>query len=1756
MYLSISLSVVLACPAGISPALGQEPPQSHPPVHTTDEYGANGDAPPRVRYTFPPYPTGVVLPDKMITATAERSLTRPRDGSHAPEWGTDLDEYWGFAVLDASAPRVVSKSRMVYDPYAARVVQAALARPRSAGSALLIRTGTETIPLVRETVPDLVVHEIDIDPDDLAWGEDLNVGFNKDWIVVQVNLFAIAGGQFARTHIYVIDKARLYAGELAYTLISDTTIGGSQVPALTYDAGEPTVYLVQNWNGNQQGHGYLRLYAITGPVGMESLKHVAFVEVADPWADSHPIINGGFAPQLGSDRRLMLGDSRVQSVVFRNNALWAAHAVFLPADAPARAAVQWWQLSTIGAIVQRGRIDGGPDDSQYGYPSLAVNDRNDMLVGFAQFSNNDLPSGAYAYRSFRDPLHTTRAPFRYMGSHSAFTSPGPNGTIPWAGFSTTLVDPVNDLDFWTLQTTTAVPQFIGGAEVVPWMTVWAYVNVPRVEALSGATSGPSLAGEPVAWTAHASLVPDLQYQFSAQKPGSGLWTVIQNFGASNVCTWTPDEGGTHTMRVRLRYVHAGVEFEDEKTTPYTVIARPAEIVALTSSSSAPTVGSSITWIVSARFGTAALEYSFWRYDVRTDTWTEVQAYGPSASYTWTPAASEAGRYVIQAWVRSTGGGELDDYAATDYITVRGGALTLAGDPVHGMPAQTGNSLSWAVHSWGGAGVPEYQFAVFDAATAVWTPLQDYGRANSVTWIPDRPGTYRLRARARIEDSGSGGFDAETETANFDVAIGPVIVTALTADRLLPAVAGDTITWTAGARGGDGIDYRFVLHDMATDSHVIQEWGPAAAFRWEVPTPGHSSWYAVEVWARSAGAVAPFNGYRSSPLFIIAAGPGPLSELALHADVKSPIAPGTPITFTASLPQAAPGLLYRFSLQTGADPEWTVLREYASERTLIWTPTGSDIGPHKLRVEIKQPGSANPFDALATTSVTVSTGDPAIVVLLDRSPGGVVTTNTPVEWVASGTGGMARLQYRYWLFDGTSWKILRDYSTDPRALWTPPVEATGTYVVQVWARRTGSEASYEAFAVSEIEVQEPLALTALTPTPAPAFYDQAYAWKASAAGGKGPLQFQFVMEDSTGSRVVQDFSECDVYHWLPRVPGLGAHTLYIYAKNALTGEAQGSISVPVNVSYPPFVVALTTDRTLPAVIGTPITWTVTVSGGVPPLAYEFWRYDVVAKSWSLGRPAGPSPTYTWTPDAQGRYEIHVAIYSTLVAVARTWVSSDYFTVGGGALTIAAIETTTALPAQTGQPAGWQAIAFGGSGAIDYRFDVFDVAHGTWSVLRDYASREIAVWTPVAPGSFAIRVRARAVGSAAEFEAERLGPVFDVVAGPIRFVSLSADQIAPFRAVTPVTWTAVATGGTGAYEYRFVMHDFDDPAAIEQPFGTSATFVWPGGQDAHTYLLEAWVRSSGSSGAADAYGNSGHFSSSLYGFVADALFADVYFPAPPGTPVTWTAVRVSRPPDAQFRFDHWTPSTGWEIVRDYSPSRTFVWTPGAADLDVQHQMRWVSGGITHDSAYFTITSQPPWIERFSCTPASAPAGAPVRCWVVARGGTAPREYRFWRYDVTRATWVMIRDYDISPTMTWYPGAEDHGEHVFQVWLRSAGLPVSFERWTNSSTISIRSGPPEATLSTSAEEGAWTSTFEFTASLASGSEPVEYEFSRQAPAGEFVVVRPYDRSPWYIWKPSFDSVPPAAGMTPYTIRVRLRSATTRAVLATAERTVIVQR
>jgi hypothetical protein len=462
---------------------------------------------------IPPDTHGAVGPNHLMVTLNSQVRIQTKAGATIST--VSLNGFWAaFGHANVFDPRAL------YDPFAGRWIFIALTDWRTATSSLLVGVSQTGDPTGNWNL-----YDIDVDSTNAIFADYPNVGFNKNWIVVATDTYRISDISFAAERIYTFGKANLYAGGAStFTLFQDTT-GTSQVPAVMYDNTASTMYIVENWNGNQGGSGYLRLSTISGAVGAESYTPgVAFPSTPNPWDSVPPSLN--WARQLGSAQGIQDGDAVVQNMVYRNGSLWCAQTVFLPTGgSPTRSAIQWWQLSTSGAIQQRGRIDDASGNVYYGFPSIAVNSHNDAVIGYSRFSTSFYAGSSYSVRAAGDPLNTLRDVAVLKNGEAPYYKTNGNSKNKWGDFSATVVDPANDVDIWTIQEYAATPA--AGAD--RWGTWWGRLDLSAIPPL------PPPASDVVLYASEAPV-------------RAGNWQVVADAtAAGGARIWNPDAGAAKVV---------------------------------------------------------------------------------------------------------------------------------------------------------------------------------------------------------------------------------------------------------------------------------------------------------------------------------------------------------------------------------------------------------------------------------------------------------------------------------------------------------------------------------------------------------------------------------------------------------------------------------------------------------------------------------------------------------------------------------------------------------------------------------------------------------------------------------------------------------------------------------------------------------------------------------------------------------------------------------------------------------------------------------------------------------------------------------------------------------------------------------------------------------------------------------------------------------------------------------------------------------
>jgi hypothetical protein len=132
-----------------------------------------------------------------------------------------------------------------------------------------------------------------------------------------------------------------------------------------------------------------------------------------------------------------------------------------------------------------------------------------------------------------------------------------------------------------------------------------------------------------------------------------------------------------------------------------------------------------------------------------------------------------------------------------------------------------------------------------------------------------------------------------------------------------------------------------------------------------------------------------------------------------------------------------------------------VRDWSPTATWSWTPSGASptakVAAHARCSGCPWGGAAGGEAVLAYA--ILSPGSPPTTTTLTPDRAAPQPPGTTIAFTAGASGGTAPYEYRFWLFDGSSWSLVRDWSPTATWSWTPS-GASPTAKVAAHARCSG------------------------------------------------------------------------------------------------------------------------------------------------------------------------------------------------------------------------------------------------------------------------------------------------------------------------------------------------------------------------------------------------------------------------------------------------------------------------------------------------------------------------------------------------------------------------------------------------------------------------------------------------------------------------------------------------------------------------------
>jgi hypothetical protein len=466
-------------PLNQPPTPAGQPAAGCPPVDGFTRTGASFQALPDAAWLIPPDTMGAVGPEHVMTMINTEVRIQDRRGTIL---GTvSLQTFWTTGTGLQGFP---FDPKLVYDALSGRWIATCDADPGRSSSSVFF-----AISETGDPTGDWTFYGFDADATNRTWADYPGFGVNSNWIAITNNMFGTSDSNYYGVKMWVIDKSSALAGGALRVSIFDVGFdttsgftGFTMLPCVTHDADQPALFLLDNFWIDDDDTPLIRLSQLTGTPASPKWSVLpgsiyegsGLFRVENVFNFSQPN-----ASQKGDNRRIETNDPRLMNAVFRNGRVWVTHTGGLPAGTLSdRVAIFWYQLNATALpqpIVQSGVIEGGRN-RYYFFPSIAVNCADDVCIGFSRSDSTRYVEACYTVRLAADPPATMRNIVVIKEGESPYFKDFGSGSNRWGDYSATVVDPIDDRTFWTIQEYAA--QRVGNKDNDSrWGTWWARIDL-------------------------------------------------------------------------------------------------------------------------------------------------------------------------------------------------------------------------------------------------------------------------------------------------------------------------------------------------------------------------------------------------------------------------------------------------------------------------------------------------------------------------------------------------------------------------------------------------------------------------------------------------------------------------------------------------------------------------------------------------------------------------------------------------------------------------------------------------------------------------------------------------------------------------------------------------------------------------------------------------------------------------------------------------------------------------------------------------------------------------------------------------------------------------------------------------------------------------------------------------------------------------------------------------------------------------------
>ena len=532
------------------------------------------------------------------------------------------------------------------------------------------------------------------------------------------------------------------------------------------------------------------------------------------------------------------------------------------------------------------------------------------------------------------------------------------------------------------------------------------------------------------------------------------------------------------------------------------------------------------------------------------------------------------------------------------------------------PQTAGSTIKISAVATGTAS-PLYKFWIYDGQA--WKIVQDYSEVNTYQWTPSDTGNYKIWVDVKDKNSYR---DPDTYREISYAVRSNAAISSVDTDLASPQIAGSTIKISANGSNSKNTLYKFWIHD-GQQWKVVQDYSLNNSYKW---IPARVAKYRIWVDVKDKYSSNSVDSYKEISYEVKQTA----SLKSINVDKVSPAKLGETINITANS-LGGSNLIYRFWIHDGQT--WKVAQEYSEKNICQWTPTAT--GNYTIWVDVKEKSSAKEMDDYKEISYTVTS--PISLDGIELGQPSPSNTGTTVKITAKASGS-SNILYKFWIFNGQSWTVVQDYSSQNTYDWTPT--KGGSYRIWVDVKDKYSRNAVDCYKEVNHSVKASATLNSLsTSLNSPQMVGKTIKLTASAEGVK-EIVYRFWIHDGRSWNIVQDYSSSNVYIWQPTAAG----------KYCVWAEVKSKDSTSENESYKAFDFIITENNTQndiftnvnsPQILGNTINVTAKF-GNNANLLYKFWICD--GQQWQVVQDYSSKDNYQWKPSKIGAYRIWVDVKS--------------------------------------------------------------------------------------------------------------------------------------------------------------------------------------------------------------------------------------------------------------------------------------------------------------------------------------------------------------------------------------------------------------------------------------------------------------------------------------------------------------------------------